>query len=55
MKIFSKGSKFDLGDGNQFDSVVDLIEHYKKHPFSVCGGTTVRILKVIIHYFFIKQ
>ena len=47
VKIFSKGKKFELGDGNQFDNVDSLIEHYRKYPFSVRGGTIVRIDQVI--------
>ncbi|XP_065884045.1 uncharacterized protein [Dysidea avara] len=41
VKIHGKGKKFDLGAGKQFDSVEDLIEYYRKYPFSVSGGTQV--------------
>lgn len=48
MKIFGKGKKFDLGGGYKFDSVEDLIEHYKKNPFSVAGGSIVKFHQVRI-------
>ena len=49
MKIFSKGKKFDLGGGNQFDSIEDLIDHYKKYPFSVKEGAIIKIDQVGEH------
>ena len=47
MKVFGKGKKFDLGLGKQFDSVEDLIEYYRKSPFSVSGGAQVKLQKVL--------
>ena len=55
MKIHSKGKKFDLGVGNQFDSVEDLIEHYRKYPFSVGGGALVRLHEVFLPSFVINN
>jgi len=48
VKIHGKGKKFDLGGGNQFHSLEDLIEYYKKYPFSVSGGTIVRLHQVFV-------
>ena len=45
-KIYDKGKKFDLGAGNQFDSVENLIEYYKQNPFYVSGGTEVKLYQV---------
>ncbi|XP_065886034.1 tyrosine-protein phosphatase non-receptor type 11-like isoform X2 [Dysidea avara] len=47
VKVFGKGKKFDLGLGKQFDSVEDLIEYYRKSPFSVSGGAQVKLQKEI--------
>ena len=48
VKIHGKGKKFDLGAGKQFDSVEDLIEYYRKYPFSVSGGTQVVLYQVVV-------
>jgi len=48
VKIHGKGKKFDLGGGNQFDSIEDLIGYYKKYPFSVSDGTIVRLHQVFV-------
>jgi len=48
VKIHGKGKKFDLGGGNQFDSLEDLIGYYKKYPFSVSDGTIVRLHQVFV-------
>ena len=37
--------KYDIGGGEQFDSLTELIEHYKKNPMVETTGT-------VIHLFF---
>ena len=48
MKIYSKGAKFDLGGGNQFDTIEDLVEYYKQRPFNIAGGKQVNLHQVNI-------
>jgi len=48
VKIFGKGKKFDLGLGNQFDTLEDFIEYYKKYPFTVSEGAEVKLQQVLI-------
>jgi len=48
VKIFDKGKKFDLGFGNQFDTLEEFIEYYKKYPFSVSEGKEVKLQQVLI-------
>jgi len=46
VRIHSRGKQFDLGGGSQFDSIENLIEHYKEHPFEIANGRLVHLLQV---------
>lgn len=41
--IRSTDNKFDVGGGEAFDSLADLIEHYKKNPMVETSGTVVTL------------
>ena len=41
--IRSTNNKFDVGGGEAFDSLSDLIEHYKKNPMVETSGTVVHL------------
>ena len=38
--------KFDVGGGEQFNSLSDLVEHYKKNPMVETSGTVVHLRHV---------
>ncbi len=38
-----KDGKFDAGGGETFDSLTDLVEHYKKNPMVETSGTVVHL------------
>lgn len=38
--------KFDVGGGEQFDTLPDLIEHYRKSPMVETSGTVVHLRQV---------
>jgi tyrosine-protein phosphatase non-receptor type 11 len=42
MVLFQDG-KFDVGGGERFVSLSDLIEHYKKNPMVETSGTVVHL------------
>ena len=46
IKIHNKGSKYDVGGGTSFDSLRDLIEHYKKCPLVEVTGNVVHLKQV---------
>ena len=35
--------KYDIGGGEQFDSLTELIEHYKKNPMVETTGTVIHL------------
>ncbi|XP_012254485.1 tyrosine-protein phosphatase corkscrew isoform X2 [Athalia rosae] len=41
--IRSQDNKFDVGGGDKFDSLSDLIEHYKRNPMVETSGTVVHL------------
>jgi tyrosine-protein phosphatase non-receptor type 11 len=41
--IRSTNNKFDVGGGEAFESLSDLIEHYKKNPMVETSGTVVHL------------
>jgi tyrosine-protein phosphatase non-receptor type 11 len=43
VKIRCSGGKFDVGGGDQFDSLSELIEHCKKNPMVDTTGTIVHL------------
>ncbi|CAL1530188.1 unnamed protein product [Lymnaea stagnalis] len=43
VKIRCQGSKYDVGGGELFDSLSELVEHYKKSPMVETSGTVVYI------------
>ena len=38
--------KYDVGGGDQFDSLGDLVDHYKRNPMVEMGGTVVHLKQV---------
>ncbi|KAL3862311.1 hypothetical protein ACJMK2_008289 [Sinanodonta woodiana] len=43
VKIRRNGVKFDVGGGQQFESLVDLVEHYRKNPMVETSGTVLHV------------
>lgn len=43
VKIECRNSKFDVGGGEQFDSLTELVEFYKKNPMVETTGTVVHL------------
>lgn len=39
--------KYDVGGGEKFDSLTDLVEHYKKNPMVETLGTVLQLKQVI--------
>ena len=46
VKIYANGEKFDVGGGGQFDSINDLISHYKKYPLKTDNGVDIHLDQV---------
>ena len=44
--ICQDGGKYDVGGGEQFDSLSDLVEHYKKNPMVEQSGMVVHLKQV---------
>ena len=38
--------KYDVGGGEKFDDLTDLVEHYKKNPMVEKSGTVVQLKTV---------
>lgn len=38
--------KYDVGGGERFDSLTDLVEHYKKNPMVETLGTVLQLKQV---------
>ncbi|BFZ23975.1 hypothetical protein BsWGS_27013 [Bradybaena similaris] len=43
VKIRCQGNQYDVGGGEKFDSLTELVEHYKKSPMVETSGTVVYI------------
>lgn len=41
--LFYQDGKYDVGGGEKFDSLTDLVEHYKKNPMVETTGTVVHL------------
>lgn len=41
-----KELKYDVGGGERFDSLTDLVEHYKKNPMVETLGTVLQLKQV---------
>lgn len=39
-------AKYDVGGGEKFDDLTDLVEHYKKNPMVEKSGTVVQLKTV---------
>lgn len=55
-----QNEKFDVGGGEQLESLADLVEHYKKNPMVETSGTVVHLRHVsqyrdYIHKFFLED
>lgn len=46
IKIHNKGNRYDVGGGTSFDSLGELIEHYKKCPLVEVTGNVVHLKQV---------
>ncbi len=46
---FQDGGKYDVGGGEQFESLSELVEHYKKNPMVETSGTVVHLKMVGSH------
>ena len=44
--IHNKSGKYDVGGGNSFDTLGQLIEHYKKCPLVEVSGNVVHLKQV---------
>ena len=42
--------KYDVGGGEKFDDLTDLVEHYKKNPMVEKSGTVVQLKTVSLLY-----
>jgi tyrosine-protein phosphatase non-receptor type 11 len=43
LKFPQKDNKYDVGGGEQFSTLAELIEHYKKNPMVETSGTVVHL------------
>jgi tyrosine-protein phosphatase non-receptor type 11 len=41
--LFLQDNCYDVGGGERFDSLSELIEHYKKNPMVETSGTVVHL------------
>lgn len=41
--MFSSQNQYDVGGGNKFDSLADLIDYYRKNPMVETSGTVVHL------------
>lgn len=41
--VFTQDGKYDAGGGESFDSLADLVEHYKRNPMVETTGTVVHL------------
>ena len=47
--VLQHDMKYDVGGGEKFDSLTDLVEHYKKNPMVETLGTVLQ-LKQVCYY-----
>ena len=40
--------KYDVGGGEKFDTLTDLVEHYKKNPMVETLGTVLQLKQVLM-------
>lgn len=43
LSVLFQDNKYDVGGGEQFNSLADLIEHYKRNPMVETSGTVVHL------------
>ena len=46
VKIYSNGEKYHIEVGKKFNSIGDLILHYKEHPVKTVEGTDIHLDQV---------
>ena len=51
--MFQDGGRYDVGGGEQFDSLSDLVEHYRNNPMVETLGTVVHLKMVSVTVFYI--
>lgn len=44
--VLQPDMKYDVGGGEKFDSLTDLVEHYKKNPMVETLGTVLQLKQV---------
>lgn len=44
--LLQQDLKYDVGGGEKFDSLTDLVEHYKKNPMVETLGTVLQLKQV---------
>lgn len=44
--LIQQDLKYDVGGGEKFDSLTDLVEHYKKNPMVETLGTVLQLKQV---------
>lgn len=42
-----QAGKYDVGGGERFDTLTDLVEHYKKNPMVEVSGIVVHLKQVL--------
>lgn len=44
--VWQHDLKYDVGGGEKFDTLTDLVEHYKKNPMVETLGTVLQLKQV---------
>ena len=54
VKIYNKGTVYDVGGGLQFTCLSNLIDHYKRNPMAEMNGEVIQ-LNEVIHFRFLTS
>ena len=46
VKIYNKGTAYDVGGGLQFTCLSNLIDHYKRNPMAEMNGEVIQLNEV---------
>lgn len=55
VKIYANGEKYDIGAGEQFNSISDLILYYKNCPLKTDKGVDIHLDQVKCSYIIIAN
>ena len=47
VKIYNKGTAYDVGGGLQFTCLSNLIDHYKRNPMAEMNGEVIQLKEVM--------